>query len=187
MKSSRVCRKSFRKASRVTCSSSCKRWSKGGTTSCQTTRECRKGHKGYKVSRIKGEISRHRMWQRKKRSGSSKRMSSRKRSAYFSFREEQDGLCSRQQNFRECRQEKKEEAIRRRWWNRSSLWEQIRRGLSSMICATFSSRNSRPQHLWRRCQEKEEEEGTVRTNKSKAKSAVGVVSVRRFQCRHFSE
>ena len=30
LKNSRVCRKRFRKASKVTCSSNCKRWSKGG-------------------------------------------------------------------------------------------------------------------------------------------------------------
>ena len=46
-----------------------------------------------------------------------------------------------------CRQEKKEEAAMlrklwivawRRWWNSSSVWEQIRRGLSSMLCARCS-------------------------------------------------
>ena len=56
----------------------------------------------------------------------------------------------------------------RRWWNRSSLRDQIRQGLISMLCAKFSSRNSRPQPLRRRCQEKEGE-GIVRTDKSKAK------------------
>ena len=40
-----VCRKSFRKTSRVTCNSSCKRWSKGGMTSCQNTRKCRRYRK----------------------------------------------------------------------------------------------------------------------------------------------
>ena len=41
LKSSHVCRKSFRKTLRVTCNS-CERWSKGGTTSCQNTRKCSK-------------------------------------------------------------------------------------------------------------------------------------------------
>ena len=96
LKSSRVCRKSFRKASRVTCSSNCKRSSKGGTTSCQSTRRCRRGHRRHKVSRIEGEI-RKKMWQRRKRCGSSEMMSSRKRCvSFFSVgqsREEQDGRC----------------------------------------------------------------------------------------------
>ena len=42
----------FRKASRVTCSSNCKRWSKGGMASCQSTRKCRKDHKTYKAFEI---------------------------------------------------------------------------------------------------------------------------------------
>ena len=47
------------------------------------------------------------------------------------------------------------------------------RGLSSMPCARCSSRNSRPFPFLRRCQEKEEEEGIVRTNKTRqSQSAV---------------
>ena len=42
LKNSRVCRKSFRTASGMTCSSICGRWSKGGMTSCQSIRKCRK-------------------------------------------------------------------------------------------------------------------------------------------------
>ena len=70
-----------------------------------------------------------------------------------------------QQNFRGCWQEKKEEAamlrkrwivVWRRWWNTSSLWEQIRRGLSSLLCARCSSRNSKLIRFLRKCQEKEE-------------------------------
>ena len=50
LKNSRVCRKMFRKASSVTCSSNCKRWSKGGMMSCQSTRKCRTDHKHAKHS-----------------------------------------------------------------------------------------------------------------------------------------
>ena len=56
----------------------------------------------------------------------------------------------------------------RRWWKRFSLWEQIRRGPSSMLCAICSSRDSKSPLLHRRCQENKEEEGTVRTKKRKA-------------------
>ena len=52
-------------------------------TSCQSTRRCRKGHKRYNVSRIKGERCREKMLQRKTRYGSSERMSSRKRIVSF--------------------------------------------------------------------------------------------------------
>ena len=77
-----------------------------------------------------------------------------------------------------CRQEKKEEAVMlrkrwiaawRRWWNRFSLGEQIRRCLSSMPCNKFSSRISRPTPLMCRCRRKEEGEGIVKTNTSKTK------------------
>ena len=37
-----VCRKSFRKASRVTSSSSCRKWNKGGTISCQNISRTKK-------------------------------------------------------------------------------------------------------------------------------------------------
>ena len=81
------------------------------------------------------------------------------------------------QNFRECKLEKKEEvamhrkwliAAWRRWWNRFSLWERTRRGLSSMPCVKYSSRDSRPSPLPRRRQEKKKEEETLKMNKSKA-------------------
>ena len=42
LKNSRVLCRRLRKASRVTCSSNCKRWSKGGMTSCQSTRSAEK-------------------------------------------------------------------------------------------------------------------------------------------------
>ena len=54
-------------------------------------------------------------------------------------------------NFKGCTQERKKEAATlrkrwlvawRRWWNSCSLWEQIRRGLSSMLCAGCSLRDS---------------------------------------------
>ena len=76
-----------------------------------------------------------------------------------------------QQNFRGFRQEKKEEAAMlrkrwivawRRWWNSSSLWEQFDH-VSGVL------QEIRAKTLLRRCQKKKEEEGTVRTNKSKAK------------------
>ena len=73
-----MCRKSFRKTSRVTCSSS--RWSKGGTTSCQNTNNCRKDHKRYQASSTKEEACRKTVPQQTKRSGSSKRSSSKKSS-----------------------------------------------------------------------------------------------------------
>ena len=52
IEASRVCQKSFRTASRATCSSNCKRWSKGGMTSCQT-RKCRQDHKRHSEFRMK--------------------------------------------------------------------------------------------------------------------------------------
>ena len=120
--------------------------------------------------------------QHKRRCGRSERKLTATRSDFGSRRTKSIGtewsMQKWQHNFRDCRQEKKEEAamLRKRWivawrrgWNRSSLWEQIRRGLSSMLCARCSSRNSRCIPLLRRWQEKEEEEGIVRTNRSKAK------------------
>ena len=77
----------------------------------------------------------------------------------------------------EAGRRKKEEAVMlrkrwiatwRRWWNKFSLGEQIRRGLSSMLCAKFS-RNSRPITPMCRCQGKMEDEGIVKTNKSNTK------------------
>ena len=53
-----VCRGRFRNASRVTCCSNCKKWSKGGMTSCQSTRKCRKYHKRCKAFKIKEEKKR---------------------------------------------------------------------------------------------------------------------------------
>ena len=103
-----------------------------------------------------------------------------KRGAYLfavgQSREEQDGCCRIGSRTSGAAGEEEVAMLRqrwivgrRRWWNISSLWEQIRRGLSSMLCAKFSSRSSRPQPLWRRCHEKEEEAGMVRTNMSRAK------------------
>ena len=80
-------------------------------------------------------------------------------------------------NFRDCRLEKKEEvavhrkrlnAVWRRWWNRFSLWERIRRGPSSMLSVKFYSTNSRPSPLPCKCQEEKKAEETVNMNKSKA-------------------
>ena len=53
IENSRVSRKRFRKASRVTCCSNSKKWSNGGMTSCQSTRKCRKYHKRCKAIKIK--------------------------------------------------------------------------------------------------------------------------------------
>ena len=42
----------------------------------------------------------------------------------------------------------------RRWWNRFSLWERTRRGLSSMLCVRYSSRDTRPQQeQWKTSQQ----------------------------------
>ena len=84
LKISRVCRKSFRKTSRANCNSSRKRWSQGGTTTCQNTRKCRKDRKRYKESRTKEEICRKTAQQQKRRCGSSKRSSIKKRTVSFS-------------------------------------------------------------------------------------------------------
>ena len=54
---------------------------------------------------------------------------------------------------------------------RFSLWERIRRSLSSMLCSKRSSKDSRPLLLLRKCQECQDEkkdEETVKMNKSKA-------------------
>ena len=56
IENSRVCRRRFRKAPRVTCCGNCKKWSKGGMTSChQSTRKCKKDHKMCKAFKIKEE------------------------------------------------------------------------------------------------------------------------------------
>ena len=113
LKSSRVCRKSFRKTLRVTCNSKCKRWSKEGTTSCQNTRKCGQDRKIYKASRTKEELCRRTVLEQKRRCGSSKR--SKKRSVSFSCRTKWIRTRWRpqkwRQNFRVCRQKKKEEAV----------------------------------------------------------------------------
>ena len=54
----------------------------------------------------------------------------------------------------------------RRCWSRFSLWERIKRGFRSRLCAKCSSEESRPR--LRRCKEKKKEEEPVKMNKSKA-------------------
>ena len=39
------------------CNISCKRWKKGGTISCLSTRGCKRGHKRYKASRTRGKYA----------------------------------------------------------------------------------------------------------------------------------
>ena len=56
LKNSRVCRKRFRKAPKMTCSSSCRRWRKGGMTSCQSIKKCRQDHIIYKVGSGSREV-----------------------------------------------------------------------------------------------------------------------------------
>ena len=81
-------------------------------------------------------------------------------------KEVQEGLKSNlQQQLQEVKKKEEAATLRkrwivawRRWWNNSSLWVQIRRGLSSMPCARCSSRSSRLILLLRRCQAKEEED-----------------------------
>ena len=46
-----------RRTSWSQCNISCKRWRKGGTISCLSTRGCKRGHKRYKASRIKGKYA----------------------------------------------------------------------------------------------------------------------------------
>ena len=58
-------------------------WSKEGATSCQRTRKCRRYRNRYKVSRTKEDTCRKTVPQQKKRCGSSKRSSCKKRSASF--------------------------------------------------------------------------------------------------------
>ena len=115
MKSSRVCRKSSRKTSRITCNSSCKMWSKGSTISCQNIRKCRKDRKIYKASRPKEENCRETVPHQKRRCGSSKRSLSKRRSAPFFHRTKSIRIRCRmqkwRQSFRVCRREKNEEAV----------------------------------------------------------------------------
>ena len=62
---------SFRKALRVRCSSSCSKWSKGGMTSCQSTRKCRTDHKRYEAFSTKEEICKKKVLQHKRKCGRS--------------------------------------------------------------------------------------------------------------------
>ena len=107
-----------------------------------------------------------------------KRRSGRRRSVTFSYRTKSISISRNGgRAFRDCRLEKKEEvvmhrkrlvAVWRRWWNRFSPWERIRRGLSSMPCVKYSSEDSRPSPLPRICQGEKKEGELVKTNKSKA-------------------
>ena len=73
IKNSRVCRRRFRKAPRVTCCGNCKKWGKGGITSChQSTRKCKKDHKICKAFKIKEE-KKKKVLQHKRRFGRSER------------------------------------------------------------------------------------------------------------------
>ena len=54
------CQRKCMRASRSRCSTSCKRWRKGGTISCLSTRRCKRGRRRYKASRKEGEICRER-------------------------------------------------------------------------------------------------------------------------------
>ena len=126
LKSSLVCRKSFRKTSRVICNSSFKRWSKGGMTSCQSTRKCSKDHKRHKAFRKKKVL------QHKRRRGRSDGKLIAMRIDFRSCRTKSTrtkwSMQKWQQNSRDCRQEKK-----RRGTNASqtgdccmeALWEQF--------------------------------------------------------------
>ena len=83
-------RKRFRKASRVTCSSNCKRWSKGGVTSCQSTRRCRKDHNIYKTIRTKEDICKNKVLQHKRRRGRSEKILFAMRSDFWQLSDKVD-------------------------------------------------------------------------------------------------
>ena len=131
-------------------------------TSChQSTRNCKS------IQDKRRKKNEKKVLQHTRRCGRSERKLIATRSAFGGCRTKSTGtewsLQKWQHNFRGCRQEKKEEAAMlrkrwivawRRWWNSSSLWEQCKFDATPLL---------------RRCQEKEEEEGIVRTNKSKAK------------------
>ena len=109
MKNSRECQKRFRTASKMTCSSSCRRWSKGSMTSCQSIRECRTDHKRCKASQDKRRNCREKVLQLKTRSGRSERTSIEQRNAFVCCRTKSiTTKCLRQkwqQSFRDCRHE----------------------------------------------------------------------------------
>ena len=50
-------RRKCRRTSRSQCNISCKRWRKGGTISCLSTRRCKRGHKRYKASKTRDKFS----------------------------------------------------------------------------------------------------------------------------------
>ena len=174
LKNSRVCRQRFRTASRMTCSSICRRWSKGGMTSCQNIRKCRKDHKRNKASRTKEGICRKKVLQHKRRCGKSESKSIEMRNAFDSCRTTSTRtkwlMQKCWQNF--SRQEQKEEeamhrkqviAVWRSCGDSLSLWERIDWRLF------YERSEEKSEHFRSRCQEEKQEEGTVKTNESEVK------------------
>ena len=143
-------------------------------TSCQST-------KRYKTFRIEEEICRKKVLQEEMRKIREEIDQNEERFRQLSDKVDKNKMDDAEMaaELQGCRQEKEEEAamlrkrwivVWRQWWISFSLWERTRRGLSSMRCVKYySSRDSRPRFLPRRCQEKEEEEGRVKTNKNKGK------------------
>ena len=179
-KNSRVCRKRFRNAPKLICSSSCMRWRKRRH---DLMPEHRKVHKRLQDTQNIQDKRRNlqKVRQRKRKCRKSERKLHGKKSALIccrtkSIRTEWQ-MRKWKQNFRDCKPEKKEEVAMhrkslivawRRCRSRCSRWERIRRGLDSRLCAncSLSLEESRP--FLHRCQEKKKEEETVKMNKSKA-------------------
>ena len=86
------------KTFRVTCNSSCKKWSKGGTISCQNIRKCREIEKDTKHPGQKNKFAEKTVPQQKRRCASRRRKNKMQ-------------VAEMAAELRVCRREKKEEAV----------------------------------------------------------------------------
>ena len=111
---------------------------------CRSIRECRRGPKRYRVSRLRKETCHKKMLPHERRCGSSKSVSSKMRSVSFVSRTK-------------SRRMKEQNRKRKRWQSSWALWERNKRCIISSFCLGWSTECLRLRHPLSKCQEKKKE------------------------------
>ena len=168
-----------------------KRWRKGGTISCLSTRRRKRSRKRYNASRTQEDICRRTVSQQKRRCGSSEGSSGKRRSVSFSYRT--TSIKNKMQDAEMAAELQSLQAVDERSGSCASqtcdccleaLWQQFIAWEQMELRPLYTGFKGKWEQHKGRCQEEKKDEGIVKMNKSKQnQSAVGVANARRDQSR----